>query len=193
MDKLEDLYRRFDRDEDYVDGGYEFKATRGFAILGTNAASAIPPLVQFLRRGNDPDIAIQALGSIGEPVWETALQFAKSELPEERMMGAYLIGVLRMKLEESVPTLMRLKDEEESAIRASALVALAEFPCEQTLALFGKMLRSEDRALIEEGAYGLHQGGKEAMRILVERFESTTNRWVQENILRAVLARELHR
>jgi hypothetical protein len=190
LEKLEAAYRRFDPDYGSVDGGLEFKATRGFAILGTNAARAIPAFVGFLRQGNDPDIAIQALGSIGEPVWETAMEFTKSDSAADRMFGAYLLGLLRMRPDESVPILMRLKDDEESGIRASALVALAEFPCEETLALFSEMLRSENRALIDDGAYGLHQGGKEAMRILVDRFEGTTNRWIQQKILRAAFARE---
>jgi hypothetical protein len=190
LKKLEALYRSLDREKDYVDGSYAFKATRGFVILGTNAAPAIPPLVQFLRRGNDPEIAIQALGAIGEPVWETAVHFTKSESPGERMCGAYLLGVLRMNSEVSVPTLLRLQEEKESGIRASALVALAEFPTDETLAFFSEMLRSDDRATFSAGAYGLHQGGKEAMRLLVERFDSTTNSWIHETILRAVFARE---
>ena len=188
--KLEALYRSLDREKDFVDGGYEFQATRGFVILGTNAAPAIPTLVQFLRRGNDPQIAIQAMGSIGEPVWETAVRFTGSDSAEERTYGAYLMGVLRMNPEESVPTLLRLKDEKESGIRANALVALAELPCEETVALFREMLWSEDRSTFSAGAYGLHQGGKEAMRLLVERFDSTTNSWMHETILRAVFARE---
>ena len=190
MKTFEAMYRSLDREKDYVDGGYEFKATRGFVILGTNAAPAIPTLVQFLRRGNDPEIAIQALGSIGEPVWETAVRFANSDSAEERMFGAYLMGVLRMNQEVSAATLLRLKEEKNSGIRASALVALAEFPCNETLTLFGEMLRSEDRATFSAGAYGLHQGGKETMRLLVEKFDSTTNSWMHETILRAVFARE---
>src|SRR5688500_17501052 len=117
MKKAEAMYRRLDRDDENVSGDYAFEATRGVAILGTNAAPAIPALVQFSRRGDDyPELAIQALGSIGEPVWETAVQFAKSDSPEERMFGAYLMGVLRTNPEESVPVLLRLKEETESGI-----------------------------------------------------------------------------
>jgi hypothetical protein len=63
-------------------------------------------------------------------------------------------------------------------------------PCEETTELFGKMLRSDDRSMIETGAYGLHRGGRKAMRMLVDKFESTTNRWVHGTVLRAVYARE---
>lgn len=189
MQKFErELDRRFDRLQDH--GERRYRALHGFAVLGTNAAPAIPALVGFLRRGKDWEPAISALGSIGTPVYGTAMKLLKSNSADERMFGAYLLGILQMHPEESVPALLRLKDDKETGVRASVMVALAEFPGAVTTELFGAMLKSEDREIISAGVYGLHAGGPDAMRMLVEKFDSTTNAWVHETILRAVYARE---
>ena len=170
---------------------YEFRAwaVKGFEILGTNAAPAIPQLMEALQKGLGEDEAVHALGLIGEPVWETAYELANGQT-DGRLLGAFLLGGTRIREEESRKVLLKLTADPEPVVREIALMALAEFPNDATERMFHEMLLSGDKKKIGMGAYGLHLGGESAVKILVDAYDSTTNKFVKGEVLAAFSLRD---
>jgi hypothetical protein len=174
---------------------YDFKgwALKGFEILGTNAAPAIPQLMEavVIRRGEDEveDEVAFALGLIGEPAWEIAYELAKGG-GDSRGIGAFLLGGIGSRPEESREILLQLTKDPDEAVRKCAYAALAEFSNEKTEAMFGEMLRCDDETKVRMGAYGLHMGGEASVKMLVDAYESATNDFAKDEVLATFALRD---
>ena len=172
---------------------YEFRAwaLKGFEILWTNAAPAIPQLMDAFQKELGEDEAVYALGLIGEPIWETAYELANGQTDAGMVgVGAFLVGGAGIRPEESREVLLKLTANPEPVVREIALMALAEFPNDETERMFHEMLLSGDKMKIGKGAYGLHMGGESAVKILVDAYDSTTNKFVKGEVLAAFALRD---
>ena len=167
-----------------VDYDPQMLALFAFEVLGTNAAPAMPELKRLLAGRKMGDHPRYLMVSLGESAWTTAREYAASKSPVEREQGAFLLGALRVRPDETVPLLFDLLEDPADRVRKEALKALAEFPCARTEEYFRGMLASARReSEVREALYGLHAFGSAAFPRYIDAYEANARPGVRQAVL----------
>jgi hypothetical protein len=165
-------------------------ALRGFDLLGTNAVRALPELrvMAYSNASGFGDTPLHAMISIGAPSWPTATNLAKNKSSDLRRKGAYLLGALQTRPEESVPVLLKLVEDSDTTVSSEALTALVEFPRREIPPIVRNKLADPNSSLC--AAFSIHTGDKNAMQLLIDTCQSSTQRQVRIAALGALAFRE---
>jgi HEAT repeat protein len=117
-------------------------ATAGaFAVLRTNAQSAVPALLEIANRNislASRDYAIAALGFIGPPAEEAVpsrLRWATNANPTVRACAVQSLGGIGAELDRVVPVLINAVRDPYFRVRNNAVVALGHFGAEAKIAV----------------------------------------------------------
>jgi HEAT repeat protein len=112
---------------------WNFAGVHGFRLLGTNAQSAVPALIEIanqnISRESQRD-AIMALGYIGPPSKEAVpslLRFATNADREVRDVTMFALGRTHAEADRVVPVLINALHDPKFGVREGAVVALGLF------------------------------------------------------------------
>jgi hypothetical protein len=172
-------------------------ALSGFDILGTKATTALPRLTALVRTGEDFSPALMSLADLGEAAYPAAIELTKSDDAMLRSEGAFLIGLLRTRKEESVSVLLKLIEDSDKRTRNEAFAALAEFPSPRTAeAALGKLLSIATNTppgafdSANDAGYALHSAAPQFLLRLSELCRDSTNVFVRHAAFSALILRD---
>ncbi|MBC8356578.1 MAG: HEAT repeat domain-containing protein [Planctomycetes bacterium] len=159
------------KDIDNSDMLVRVQALDGIAELGSDAAAAVPALIEALKDDSDEVIvwhAARTLGAIGDAAAAAVPQLAallEDDRPKVQAYAAFALGRIGEPSMSAADKLIELAFDKDPLVRRSALRALRQInpPQEKTMPLVIKILEEGDMSVILPALQSLAEQGKDAV------------------------------